>query len=161
MEELLVSIKDKLEEEKTPFKVWNVNTPYKYTLEKMIKTDSKECEEFIKLLKDSHEIYVDLKYNVDIYKIDNIVYKKFKSLMLVNNDKIFNNCHLYLNKDDVQIIKRQIITLNFNLSKVFNLGHSYYLEKELNRIKDKNNSVDAIFTILMVNLMLLSFLKFN
>ena len=161
MEELLGSLKDIIEESKKSFKVWDVNTPYKYTLEKMVKNDSKECEEFIKLLKDSHEIYVDLKYNIDVYKIDDIVYKKFNSLMVVNNNKIFNKCYLYLNNDEVQIVKQQLITLNFNLSKIFNLGHSYYgLEKEVNQSK-KNNSVNTIFTILMVNLLLLSFLNFN
>ena len=174
--------------------IWSVKTPYKYTLEKMIKNDSLDCFEFIKLLEDSQKIYSNLNYDTDLFKfddkmvkndsldcfefiklledsrkilnydtdlfkIDDKMHEKYRSLMLVNNDKLFKNCHLYLSEGDEIIFKKQIISLNCELSKFINLGDSYYKDNKLKSLLDRDKSIDTIFTILMVNIALITFLS--
>ena len=92
---------------------------------------------------------------VDIFNIDKNLFAKYKLLTTVHNKKIFDNSYLYLNKDDEKYITKEIRLLDINLSKVMNLGHSYYIDNELKRTIDSNKSNSAFFTILMVNVLLL------
>ena len=138
--------------------IWDVDTPYSYAMNKMIKIDSEECENFTKILNESHKAYVELNHLIDIFKIDKNVFAKYNLLTTVYNKKIFDNCHLYLNKDDEKYVTKEIKQLDFNLSKVINLGYSYYIDNELKRIVDSSTSKsnkDAYFLIIMVNVLLL------
>ena len=129
------------------------DSPYRYAVNKMIKNDSEECKKFVKMLNESHEIYMELNH-ADVFRIDEKLFAKYKLLTTIFNKDIFDNCHLYLNEDDEKHITKEIKMIDINLSKVINLGYSYYIDKKL----DYNKSNNVFFTILIVNALLYNIL---